>query len=242
MGTQEISEIQVQRLYLQIYEKISDMIQSGEFLPGDRLPSERALAESFNVSRPPLREAIIALEVMGLVEVKPGSGVYVKEQTQKEAHNTARAPEDLPGPFEILEARMQFEADAAALAAERISNNELQLLSQLLNALKQHNQDKDAEAAEKVDQQFHKVIAESCRNSAITSTIQWLWDLRNQSEISAQFHQDLRTEGSLPTIQDHEDILSALMQRDSTLARDAMKKHLQRVIANLTKHSTARFK
>ncbi|BFM18118.1 FadR/GntR family transcriptional regulator [Maricurvus nonylphenolicus] len=235
-------EIQVQRLYLQIYKKISTMIHNGDFQPGERLPSERALAEQFNVSRPPLREAIIALEVMGLVEVKPGSGVYVREQAEETETNTTQEPEDLPGPFEILEARMHFEAAAAALAAERIGNNELQLLSQLLGQLKQFNEDKDADAAEKVDQQFHMVIADACRNSAITSTIRWLWELRNQSEISAQFHQDLRTEGSLPTIQDHEDILSALMQRDSQLAREAMQKHLQRVITNLTQHSAARFK
>lgn len=241
MAKQEVKEIQVQRLYLQIYKKISDMIRNGDFLPGERLPSERALAEQFNVSRPPLREAIIALEVMGLVEVKPGSGVYVREPTEETAQTSTRVPEDLPGPFEILEARMQFEADAAELAAERISNNELQLLSQLLSALKQHNSDKNAEAAEQVDQQFHLIISEACRNSAISSTIQWLWELRNQSEISSQFHQVLRSEGSLPTIQDHEDILAALMQRDGNQAREAMRKHLQRVITNLTQHSAARF-
>lgn len=241
MAKLDANEIQVQRLYLQIYQKISDMIHNGEFAPGERLPAERALAEQFNVSRPPLREAIIALEVMGLVEVKPGSGVYVREQAEEETQQTKRLPEDLPGPFEILEARMHFEADAAELAAERISNNDLQFLSQLLTALKLHNENKDAEAAEKVDQQFHMVIAEACRNSAITSTIRWLWELRNQSEISAQFHQDLRLDGSLPTIKDHEDILAALMQRDGAQAREVMRKHLQRVITNLTHHSAARF-
>lgn len=241
MTQQAVSDIKVQRLYLQIYKKISAMIQNGDFLPGERLPSERSLAEQFDVSRPPLREAIIALEVMGLVEVKPGSGVYVREPAEETTQTNSRYPEDLPGPFEILEARMKFEADAAELAAERISNNELQLLSQLLSALKLHNDNKDAEAAEKVDQQFHMIISEACRNSAISSTIQWLWELRNQSEISAQFHQVLRSEGSLPTIRDHEDILTALMQRDSAQAREAMQKHLQRVITNLTQHSTARF-
>ncbi len=241
MAKQNTNEIQVQRLYLQIFKKISGMINSGDFLPGERLPSERALAEQFNVSRPPLREAIIALEVMGLVEVKPGSGVYVCQPTEADQETLSREPEDLPGPFEILESRMLFEADASYLAAKRISNNELQLLSQLLNSLEQFNEAGNAEAAEKVDQQFHMVIADACRNSAISSTIRWLWELRNRSEISAQFHRTLRSEGSLPTIEDHRNILTALMQRDQNLARDAMKNHLQRVINDLTAQSMERF-
>lgn len=235
MSQFELGDVNVQRIYLQIVDKLGNMIKSGEFKPGDRLPSERNLSEHFGVSRPPLREAIIALEVMGLVEVKPGSGVYVLDPVN--APNNTTLSEDLPGPFEILEARLLFETDAVSLAAERISNNELQLLSQLLKQLEALNEQTNTEEAEKVDQQFHLLIADSTRNSAISSTIRWLWELRNKSEISAEFHKKLRGAGSIPMASEHKEILSALMQRDPALARNAMEKHLSRVITDLTKYS-----
>jgi GntR family transcriptional repressor for pyruvate dehydrogenase complex len=221
------------RLYLQIYNKINDMICNGEFKPGQRLPPERALAERFDVSRPPVREAIIALEVMGLVEVRPGSGVYVQDSAGDESRKQPALPQDLPGPFEILEARMYFESEACALAAARISNSELQTLATLLASLEKHNAASDAAAAEAVDRQFHQLIADASRNSAIGSTIDWLWGLRDRSEISARFHEALCEQGSKPTIEDHRDILSALMERNAEKARDAMQQHLKRVIDSL---------
>lgn len=228
-------DIKVQRLYLQIFDQLKNMIATEGLKPGDRLPSERNLAEQLGVSRPPLREAIIALEVKGIVEVKPGSGVYVR--APQEQHASIKQPEDLPGPFEILEARRLFEADACALAAERISNEKLQLLEQLLKSLEAKNTQLDAGEAEKIDQQFHLIIADATRNSAVSSTIRWLWELRNKSEISALFHKKLRQRGSLPTVDDHRQILAALMQRDSQAARVAMEQHLGRVIDELTRYS-----
>ncbi|MCP5397662.1 MAG: FadR family transcriptional regulator, partial [Sphingomonadaceae bacterium] len=108
------------RLYQELARKLIAELASGRFKVGQRLPAERELAVEHDVSRPTVREAIIALEVQGLVEVKVGSGAYVKRIPGKQ---------DKPGfgitAFELTEARLLFEGDAAALAATQITDEEL---------------------------------------------------------------------------------------------------------------------
>lgn len=216
------------RLYMQVAEKLLERIRSGAPGPGERLPSERDLAEEYAVSRPTIREAMIALEIAGLVEIRLGSGVYVLPE------GNARAPvaEDQgPGPFEILEARRMIEGEVCALAAGRISAPQLQELSALLEEMEQENQREDM--TEAADERFHCLIAEASGNSAMAATVQWLWRLRNDSIISTRFHNRVREEGSRPIIADHRAILDALQARDPVAARSAMARHLQRVIDTL---------
>lgn len=222
-----IQAIKVQRLYLQVAEQLQELIASNVFKPGGRLPSERDLAAQFEVSRPTIREAMIALEIAGVVEVRSGSGVYVLDTRAK----PGKLDNQGPGPFEILEARRLIEGEACALAAERISEEQLVQLEQLLADMEQENQRQDV--TEKADEQFHCTIAEAAGNSALSGSIVWLWQLRNESEISTHFHQRVRQEGSRPIIADHRTILEALQQRDPAAARQAMTNHLQRVIDNL---------
>ena len=227
----ELESINIKRLYLQVAEQLSTLIQSGELKAGDRLPSERDLAGRFSVSRPTIREAIITLEVMGLVDVRPGSGVYVGETGSKKLMLT----EDLPGPFEILEARKVLESEIASIAAARITNDQLARLKVLLRKLDEPS--RSIKDSEKVDQQFHTVIAEATGNSALVSTVKWLWDLRSQSEISVMLHGHARETGSRPAVDEHRAILAALMQRDAPAAKKAMERHLRRVIEDLTELS-----
>ncbi|NCF20569.1 MAG: FCD domain-containing protein [Haliea sp.] len=224
----QIQAVKVQRLYLQVAEQLQDLIANGVFEARKRLPSERDLADQFGVSRPTIREAMIALEIAGQVEVRSGSGVYVLDQRDGPAQI---ARDQGPGPFEILEARRLIEGETCALAAERISDEQLQRLQQILQAMEQENQRDDA--AEQADQQFHSCIAEAAGNSALGATVGWLWDLRNKSEISTRFHQRVREEGIRPIIADHRAILDALQRRNARAARKAMNNHLQRVIDHL---------
>lgn len=223
----EIEPIKVRRLYLQVAGQLQQLIKDGSYPAGSRLPAERELASHYSVSRPTIREAIIALEIGGLVEVRSGSGVYVLEPGP-----SCELPElEAPGPFEILEARRMFEAQACALAAEHINAAQLERLDHLLAAMEQDGQ--AVEEAEAIDQEFHCVIADASGNSAVSATVAWLWQLRNQSEISTRFHQRVREEGSRPIVADHERILRALRAGDASAARSAMASHLQRVIDNL---------
>src|SRR3954471_15967575 len=109
------------RLYEQIAQKLAKAIANGVYEVGQRLPSERELAQSFEVSRPTVREAIIALELDELVEVRLGSGVYVTNSHPPSGHAGAK---DI-GPFELLEARRAIEGEACALAALRIDDLQL---------------------------------------------------------------------------------------------------------------------
>ncbi|PLW68590.1 FadR/GntR family transcriptional regulator [Pseudohalioglobus lutimaris] len=224
----EIKAVKTRRLYLQVAEQLVAVIQSGSIGAGERLPAERDLAERFGVSRPTIREAMIALEIAGLVEIRSGSGVYVVDNS---APFTPVAADQGPGPFEILEARRLFEGEACALAAERITNEQIASLKSLLAEMEQENRQHGAQ--EKADQQFHCLIAEAAGNSAISATVNWLWQLRNESEISQRFHQRVREEGIKPIIEDHRRILQALEERDPASSRRAMAAHLQRVIDHL---------
>ena len=133
--------------------------------PGDKLPSERDLANMLNVSRPSIREAMIALEVSGVIEVRTGSGIYVcRDQSVPIADEGV-------GPFEILEMRLLVEPAACALAAERITNEQLARLQQLYRELERSNGTQQMEA---FDEQFHNLIGEATENTAIGRTISWL--------------------------------------------------------------------
>src|SRR4051812_31963066 len=112
---------ETQRLYERIAKQLANEIAHGDYKIGQRLPSERELAQSFSVSRPTIREAIIALELDGLVDVRTGSGVYVMA---KEPPSGKAGVTDI-GPFELLEARRAVEGEVCALAAERINDVQL---------------------------------------------------------------------------------------------------------------------
>src|SRR6187431_198812 len=116
------------RLYEQIAQQLARAIADGKYEIGQRLPSERELAQTFEVSRPTVREAIIALELDELVEVRLGSGVYVKN---RQPPSGAEGAKDI-GPFELLEARHAIEGEACALAALRIDDAQLRQLSELV--------------------------------------------------------------------------------------------------------------
>ena len=124
------------KLYQQVAAAVADAIQRGEFAPGRRIPSERELAEEYQVSRPTIREAMIALEVIGLVRSRHGSGIYVVDNPPLE---TATIGLDI-GAFELTEARRLFEGEAAALAAVSITDAELDALEGLIAEMELENE------------------------------------------------------------------------------------------------------
>jgi GntR family transcriptional repressor for pyruvate dehydrogenase complex len=221
-----------QRLYLQVADKLADLVKSGGVQVGSRFAAERDLAADFGVSRSTIREAMIALEVSGLVEIRSGSGIYALEPSRK--INSALAIEDLPGPFEVLEARMLIESESACLAAQRISNDELLQLKQLLHSMAKAVEEDNIEEAERIDHAFHLAIIKATRNSALLPIYEWLWEVRELSEVSKRFHLKLRNKGSTPKIEEHEAVCNALMQRDGELAKKSIQSHLTNVMSRLT--------
>src|SRR4051812_1495586 len=230
MGTRILRVMAVpRRLYEQIAQKLAKAIAAGDYELGQRLPSERELAQSFGVSRPTVREAIIALELDELVEVRLGSGVYVKNL---QPPHGAVAAKDI-GPFELLEARHAIEGEAAALAALRIDDAQLVRLSELIAEMRDDNQQNEIIMSEIADRRFHELIAASTQNSGIIAAVQMLWDARERSPQSHLMDDKSRARGLKPPIEEHAAILRALKRRDPEAARAAMHEHLTRVIDDM---------
>ncbi|MGJ8678878.1 FadR/GntR family transcriptional regulator [Paraglaciecola sp.] len=220
----ELQAIKTDRLYVKVAEQLSKLINDGVIPPGKRLPSERELAEKLDVSRPTIREAMIALELSGIVEIKTGSGIYV---TERKPFLTI---EDKGiGPFEILDTRLIIESEACALAAEHITDAQVQQLKDTI--VEMEEEEKRPDASEKADWKFHNIIARASQNSAMSTVVDWLWQLRSQSDLSSAFAIRLREDGVHPSIQDHKDIVSALEKRDPEQAKMAMQTHIKKATA-----------
>jgi DNA-binding FadR family transcriptional regulator len=217
----------VKRLYQHVAEKLMMMIDTQHYQTGARLPAERKLAEQFGVSRPTVREAVIALELAGYVEVRTGSGVYVIEHSK----DSSLASEMDVGPFELTEARILFEGEASALAATLITDEELQQLEDALQEIVVAN--KEQPSSEGQDRRFHMLIAQATRNSAIVSVIDDLWELKIGSPLNERIFQKVREMGYRPRIEEHQAIIDALRKRDPQTARTAMRDHLGRLIDEL---------
>jgi DNA-binding FadR family transcriptional regulator len=227
---------QPRRLYEQIAQKITADIASGQFAIGQRLPSERDLAQAFNVSRPTIREAIIALELDSLVEVRLGSGVYVTNVVPP----SGQAPAKDIGPFELLEARRAIEGEACAVAATRITKEQLAELSALVAEMRDDNSQDEIILSEEADRRFHELIATATQNTALFAAVEALWETRERSPQTHHVDDRARAQGSKPSIDEHATIVRALKKRDPEAARAAMHKHLTNVIERLLKHTEVR--
>lgn len=214
------------KLYQQVVSALEESIVASRFKAGDRLPSERELAEEFKVSRPTVREAMLALEIRGLVEARHGSGIYVRENPELAALGEL----DI-GAFELTEARLLFEGEAAALAATTITDEELAALEATLTEMAVENEGEYI--GEQADRRFHLAIAEATRNSAIVGVVESLWDIRYRSPLCRHMLKRAREVGVKPQIDDHRLLLDALKARDPQQARRAMREHLERVIESI---------
>lgn len=216
-----------QRLYTSVLNKIVSLMDSGEFPSGGRLPPERELAERFNVSRPTIREAIIALEVLNRVQVKTGSGIYVLEH-----HSTNGKDLNNISPWELTESRALIEGEAAALAASHITEEELQHLEDSLHEMADENAvgelaDGDA------DRKFHRIIAEATRNAMLVSVIEHMWYVRNNAPLVSRAYRAICEQDGARRVEEHREIFQALKKRDPKAARAAMHQHFALILNKL---------
>ena len=170
------------KLYQRVAASITEGIEAGRWSVGTRLPGERDLAEEYKVSRPTIREAMIALEMKGWIEARHGSGLYVT----KRDHGTGRREDALNfdvGAFDLTEARILFEGEAVALAAVSITDEQLEELEMLLDEMAAD--DSNEPSVMDADHRFHLAIANATGNAAIRSVVEYLWDLRTNSPLCA---------------------------------------------------------
>jgi DNA-binding FadR family transcriptional regulator len=220
-----IKTVENRRLYRQIAAQLSALIASGEFAVGQRLPSERDLALQLGVSRPSLREALIALELEGMVEVRVGAGIWVTASSSEPPIKPLQHEGE--GPFELLRARWVIEGEIAAIAAREATADDLATIADAVAAmerLERKNQDPS-----QADRQFHLGIAAATRNSVLAAVVQDLWD-RGRGAMWSLMEQHFRTPAlHEATIADHRAIYQALAAHDPREARNAMRAHLKRV-------------
>ncbi len=216
-----IQPVEARRLYLQIADQVRSLIAAGEFPPASRLPAERELAKRFGVSRPTLREALIALEVDGCVDVRPGSGIVVR--TQRGGKPNGRDDE---GPLEILRARNLIEGEVAAEAASQWKQKDTAALEEILNILE--DKTVDDEVRMKADRQFHHYIAAKLANKVLLRMVMGLFDKRD-TPLARQFATDFDSAQTWTAVlAEHRRIVSALAARNAENARRAMRDHLRR--------------
>lgn len=209
------------RLFQSVAEQITGLINAGAFPPGTRLPGERELAERLGVSRVTIREAEIALQAVGRLEIKTGSGVYVSENMVEESAALPAA-----SAFEVTEARLLVESETAALAAHNITDEAIERLSGLIEQMRTG----DEAAANEADEEFHRTIAESSNNAAMVHTVTSLWRMRQEiNEVKATYDAVCVHDADTRTAE-HEAIFLALKDRDPSRARSAMREHFHRLI------------
>jgi len=214
------------RLYRQIADQLARFIETHSFAVGSRLPPERELAEMLGVSRPSVREGLIALEVEGVVEVRGGSGVFVaqrKQQLQQPREPQAAAP--TPGPFDVIKARWLFESEAAALAAMNADALQLQQMNAALKVMREAPTHSAAGTA--ADERFHMAIAEASGNAAVAQVIAQLWKMRTGTLYMQMESHFIGADIWAQACAEHAELMDAIASRDPDAARQAMRKHMK---------------
>jgi DNA-binding FadR family transcriptional regulator len=217
-----LEAIEPRRLYRQIADQLRHLIDQGEYAVGSRLPAERVLADRLGVSRPTVREALIALEVEGRLKIRVGSGIYVVEQQPAAVVPASAAIE---GPLELLRARAFVESAVAEEAAVRARSEDIARLDEILLEV-DHQHSGDELIA--LDRRFHAAIAAILDNAVLVRFVGQLFDQR----INPYFEQLARHIENASTWKEthleHVVIRDAIAARDPLAARTAMRNHLQR--------------
>jgi DNA-binding FadR family transcriptional regulator len=217
------------RLYQRIASQVERLIREQGVRTGERLPPERELAKRLGVSRPSLREAMIALETSGLIEVRIGDGTYVRDGAHRPTRPLwAKGRDAGPGLVEQLEARKLVEPHLAALAAHAITDAEIDALEAAVE--RAAAKFAKGELAEDEDYFFHVRLAESSRNTLLAGLVRHLWDLR-RGQRGAMWNtlrrRVARKEHRLKAAEERRAIIAALRKRDAAAAKRAMQRILR---------------
>lgn len=215
-----LEPIEPRRLYREIATQLRRLIDAGEYPLGSRLPTERELAHTLDVSRPTVREALIALEVEGRVRIRVGSGIYVMPHCRA----LARPAQWDEGPFEVLGARALLEGAVAQEAARDPSKQDVAKLDALLEKTRRGSNRQKGWLG--FDRRFHVAIVSMLNNAVLTRTVQELLDQRNSPCFKALAYYMEDASGRADAHHEHQAIRDAIAARSPARARAAMINHL----------------
>lgn len=227
-------KIATKRKSLHVAEQITEAIRLSTYTIGDRLPSERVIAEQMGVSRPSVREALSALQIVGVLESRPGDGTYVaKAPDRRDAVISLLEEEE--SPVEALEARRILERAVVAAAARRVTGSGLKPLSEALNALRGAAQARDFEGFTAANGPFHLAIVRILGNDLLERAVVPLIDVMQrqlaQEMRRKEYTLDSAFYDAVYTV--HADVYAALRDGDATRAAAAMDRHFDMIEASL---------
>lgn len=216
-----LKAVEPRRLYREVAQRIRMYIEEQGLPVGARLLTERELSEQLEVSRPTVREALIALEVEGRVRIRVGSGIYVAEAPA----DATRALQEIDGPFEILRARAVIEGAVATEAALLIRAEHIAILDRTIHAM-ERMADPGKEAA-RLDRAFHVGIAAVLGNSVIERVVGDLFDQRMTPYFGRLAEHFEDAQSWRDAVHEHRAIRDALVARDASVACEALRRHLE---------------
>ncbi len=220
-----------QRLYEQVAEQVTALVARGEFKPGDRLPPERDLAKALGVSRPTVREAMIALEIAGLVEVRVGAGTFVTDKNTNGSHDPQFGGAGA-SPLELIAARRLIEPEVAALAARHATAADLSAIKETLAMTAAAVDTAQHRAADRL---FHVRVASASRNGVLAAIADEFWGemfspmFERMGAITGLITARCSPRQRDATLTEHEAVYRALEKHDAEAARAAMDRHLSGV-------------
>lgn len=214
------------KVYEQVIEQIKTMIISGNLQKGDKLPSERELVDQLKVSRTSIREALRALEIVGLIKCKQGEGNFIRDNFD----NSLFEPLSLVFMLEksnkedIIEVRGIIEVEATALAAKRITKEQLKKLEHIIDEIKNIE---DEKLLAKLDKNFHYEIAQASNNFILLNIINSCSSLIDSLIQNARYKIIKNNVNKEELVNQHEKIYLALKEKDAELASKLMREHLE---------------
>jgi DNA-binding FadR family transcriptional regulator len=219
--------VRSKRLYEQIAEQVEALIKAENLLPGSKLPGERELAEMMGVSRPSIREALIALETAGYIEFRQGSGNYVRDPASRKTLSVLKLEDLGPGALEQFEARRALEPACAELAGSRATPTQVAGLKASLQRMRQliaSGRDPSEE-----HRTFHSQIAVASGNSIFAAAVRDLWTLRQDAMWDLLRRRVANDESHRAGLAFREKLILSLERGDSSGARNAMEEHFERI-------------
>ncbi|MEM8664990.1 MAG: FCD domain-containing protein [Pseudomonadota bacterium] len=226
------------KIYQHIAEQLAADIDANRYAPGERLPAERELASSLGVSRTSLREALLALEFSGRIEIRDRAGVFVRQKG--DTRGPATSAEDPPGPYEVLEARRLIEGELTFRACLRASNEAIAEIVASANEMSRTDFD-SLDRFLQLDRTFHVLIAQAAGNSVLADLSIALWDQRD-GPLWTRWYQGTRSrENRERSASAHAEIAAFLAARQAPAARAAMERHIDTIIERFLRFAADAF-
>ena len=217
-------------------EQILDLIKEGKLKPGDKLPPEQVLAEKFGTSRPSVREALSALEILGITESRGGKGNFIKVTSRSPLYEKeVMELEKEESPFEMLEARKAVETEIAELAAKKATPEDIEAISKSLNEMKAAAN--NIPRIMELDGEFHMNIARAAHNNLLFSMMTYLSNLLKE-KLWVNMKEKTWNLPGYPQkyLEEHTEIFNAIKNKDSKNARKQVYHHLAGVKKDLLRH------